>query len=195
MSVCCCGLTEWRVYRDWIAIVDACDASLLDLGWHVQTRGRHRLPACMATKTEGRTIRLHREIMKAASGVVVDHINGNPLDNRRQNLRLANTASNNRNRRVQSGSYTGFKGVHLHRPGWWRAAIVANGKKHDLGVFRSPVEAARAYDTAAVALHGQFARTNAKMGMLQHGKQTKLFRGTQAHFVNLPCAEENSGKE
>lgn len=195
MSFCHCGLTEWREYGPWVAIVDACDASALDLGWHVQTRGRQRFPACLSKRIDGRTVRLHRELLKAPLGELVDHINGNPLDNRRENLRLTDATGNSRNKRVQRRSYTGFKGVHSHKLGQWRATIVADGKKHDLGVFKSPVEAALAYDAAAIEMHGPFAKTNAQMGLVRIVKQSKMLPGTQGHFVNQRVQSENPTKD
>jgi hypothetical protein len=167
MRICECGTTAWVTFGNWTAMVDAADAPLLAMGWCIQTRNKGRDPSCLAKTIDGRTTRLHRLILKPEPCSLVDHINGNPLDNRRSNLRLADEFGNSRNRRVSRGVYTGFKGVHSHRLGWWRAVIIADGKKHDLGVFRSPVEAAKAYDAAAVELHGQFARTNEKMGLLR----------------------------
>lgn len=90
---------------------------------------------------------------------LVDHANGNGLDNRRANLRPATNAENQRNRPVQANNTSGFKGVGLHR-GKWRAQIKLDGKRRHLGYFATPDEAGRAYDDAARELHGEFARLN-----------------------------------
>lgn len=105
--------------------------------------------------------RLHREIMQAPDGVQVDHINGNPLDNRRVNLRFATPSENARNRGRASNNTSGFKGVNWNKKhGKWLASIMVDGKRLFLGGFTVAEDAARAYDKAARKYHGEFARTN-----------------------------------
>lgn len=104
---------------------------------------------------------MHAEILNTPKGMVTDHINGNPLDNRRCNLRLASHSENMRNRKLRKDSCSGFKGVF-----WvpsnrnWRAQIQCDGKKHHLGIFGDPISAAKAYNEAALRIHGRFARLN-----------------------------------
>ena len=112
-------------------------------------------------KHKGRAAFLHRFIMNAPDGVQVDHINQDPLDNRRLNLRLATNSQNCCNKGRHIDNSTGFKGI------WWnkrrsafQAGIEHQGKKYHLGYFTEPEEAARAYDIAALMLHGEFARIN-----------------------------------
>ena len=90
----------------------------------------------------------------------IDHINGNKRDNRMCNLRECTHASNMMNRKIQSNSKTGLKGVYLHSDGGYQAAISANGKKKYLGTFKDPISASNAYDEAAKKLHGDFAVLN-----------------------------------
>lgn len=106
---------------------------------------------------------LHRYIVKAPRGVNVDHINGNGLDNRRSNLRLCSHAQNLRNRKARSSEAltSKFKGVSLSPSNTWRASIGYNGKNIYLGSFKTEIDAALAYDRAALKWHGEFARTNA----------------------------------
>jgi hypothetical protein len=106
---------------------------------------------------------LHRFLMAATAGLSVDHINGDPLDNRRENLRLCTHAQNMANRRRQSNSRNKFKGVNKHpRARTWSVAIGSSsqGNRKYLGSFRSEEEAAAMYDLAAVLTYGEFACLN-----------------------------------
>lgn len=107
-----------------------------------------------------RRVHLHRFLMKAPKGVQVDHEDGNTLNNRRStNLRFASREQNMWNRTRQANCSSGFKGVE--RSGnRWAARIRALGVRHHLGTFSTPEEAARAYDAAALQLHGEFAWLN-----------------------------------
>jgi hypothetical protein len=99
----------------------------------------------------------HRHI---GDGLVIDHINGSGLDNRRANLRLATVAQNAWNSKKRS-SRSGCKGVwFVSDKGLWRAAIVCNRRRIHLGYFRDKRAAARAYDEAAGTYHKDFARLN-----------------------------------
>jgi hypothetical protein len=105
-------------------------------------------------------IYLHREVMRAPDGMQVDHINGDGLDNRRCNLRLA-TAQQNRFNTRSRGGVSPYKGVWLdHSTGKWRAAIKFDRRRFGLGSFRGEEDAARAYDAAATEMFGEFARLN-----------------------------------
>jgi hypothetical protein len=107
---------------------------------------------------------LHRFILGAAPGTMIDHKNGNGLDCTRENLRLATRSQNQHNagRRMYAGARSSrFKGVHWHRvTGKWVAQIMAARKYHYLGLFIDEEQAARAYDAAARELHGEFAQLN-----------------------------------
>jgi hypothetical protein len=107
-------------------------------------------------------ILLHREIMKAPKGLVVDHKNNDGLDNRRVNLRLATRSQNNINRRQdKSKTLSRYVGVTFDkRRRRWVARIYVNGKSKFLGSFESEIEAAKAYDAAAKKYYGEFARPN-----------------------------------
>jgi hypothetical protein len=112
------------------------------------------------------TERLHRFILGAMPGEVVDHADRNPLNNTRENIRIA-TVSNNRansKKMVRKGNpLCRFKGVtkkklRISKP--WQAYICQNGMTMYLGVFATAIQAARAYDRAAVGLFKEFACTN-----------------------------------
>lgn len=108
---------------------------------------------------KSKIIRMHHIILPRKSGYVVDHINGDSLDNRRENLRLVSGAQNSVNKGLQKNSTSGYKGVNSHQ-GKWRAYIVKDKKQIHLGVFSDRIEAARAYNEAAMKYHGKYARLN-----------------------------------
>ena len=99
------------------------------------------------------------------ANMIIDHINGNPHDNRIDNLRLATSAQNNQNarkmrRKNNKPMHSLYKGISRCSPNRWRSDVRSQGKHHDLGVFLSETEAALAYDAKALALFGGFARLN-----------------------------------
>jgi hypothetical protein len=107
-------------------------------------------------------LRMHREIMKAASGVLIDHINLNSLDNRMANLRPATFEQNMHNRRkTRRITSSPFVGVYLEKGrNLFRVNLAYQGKKIYIGRFASEIDAARAYDRAALKYYGEFAFLN-----------------------------------
>lgn len=110
--------------------------------------------------TNRKRVKLHRIIMNAQKGQAVDHVSMDKLDNRKCNLRFATKSQNAMNTKVKSNNKTGYKGVSLSsmRKGYYAAYITINQKHKFLGHFRTPEEAAQAYDKAAKELFGEFAR-------------------------------------
>jgi hypothetical protein len=103
---------------------------------------------------------MHHHLILPPDGYVVDHINGDGLDNRRSNLRLATVAQNAWNSKKRNPR-SGYKGVWFAKDKrLWRAAIVCNRKRIHLGYFKNKIAAAHAYDAAARKLHGKFANCN-----------------------------------
>lgn len=107
-----------------------------------------------------KTIYIHREIMKAPKGLVVDHIDGDTLNNQKSNLRICTQGENGRNRKKQTGkSSSAFKGVSKKNKSFC-ASIRCGKKNYYIGTFRDEIDAARAYNIYAVILHKEFAKLN-----------------------------------
>lgn len=104
---------------------------------------------------------IHRVVMNAPSGMHVDHINHDTLDNQVSNLRICTTGDNQRNKSIQSGGTSQYKGVcWRRRDRKWVAQIKFNGKVMHLGQFTDEVKAAKVYDAAARHYFREFALTN-----------------------------------
>lgn len=102
---------------------------------------------------------LHRVVLGAKKGQFVDHINGNKLDNRRQNLRLCNQSQNGANTKMRKNNTSGYKGVTwITTANKWKAQIMINRKMYNLGLFGAPEEANLAYKTRALLEWGEFAK-------------------------------------
>jgi len=107
---------------------------------------------------ERKSVRMHRILLNAPSNMVVDHINGNGLDNRRSNIRLCTQSQNAFNQRKNIKNVSGYKGVGWHKQRKkWRAQIRINKKRIDIGHFSTPKLAHEAYIEAAKKYHGDFA--------------------------------------
>ena len=141
-----------------VAWVDQRDYPMLSTWhWHHNLRGY-----AMRNVKRGagwRPTFMHRFIMLPDPDQQVDHINGNHLDNRRDNLRLCTNAENHANLSIPANNTSGYKGVSKSRRRW-RASIGQRGQCTHLGVFASAVDAALAYDLAAIRLFGEYARPN-----------------------------------
>lgn len=114
-------------------------------------------------KEDQETVRvyMHRLICGALVGEIVDHINGNRLDNRRANLRIVNDKQNALNRGKQRNNTSGYKGVTKHTINKsWCAEIKAGNKRVRLNGFSTPEDAAIAYNYLAIKYHGEFAVLN-----------------------------------
>ena len=151
--------------RGYEAIIDAIDVPLAALGpWsaRVVKRSNGALMTVYAHRTgaKKRTMLLHREILEAPPGWEVDHVSGDGLDNRRENLRLVTRQQNMHNQRLRANNRSGVKGVHWNkRLSKWRADIAVDGANVYLGLFATLEEAADAYARASAELHGEYGRT------------------------------------
>lgn len=142
------------------AIVSDEDADLNKYRWSLQSDGY----ACrnISKFVGGGKCYLHREIaqrMGIDTSRQIDHINGNRLDNHRDNLRAASNAENHQNQRVRSDNASGFKGISPSG-GKFKSEIKNGEIREYLGTFNTAEDAARAYDHRARELFGKFAKTN-----------------------------------
>lgn len=104
---------------------------------------------------------MHRFVMRARKGMIIDHINHNTLDNRRDNLRSCSISQSNMNRRGSIGSSSKFKGVHWYKCRQeWKSSIYVRGRHYFLGAFQNEDDAAIVYNVAAQLFHGEFAYIN-----------------------------------
>lgn len=146
-----------------VTIDDEDAERILQFKWVYELHCRSKKPYILR-KDKGKRVWLHREILGLPSGkhIQVDHINGDPTDNRKCNLRLCNRGADNAiNRPKQKNNTTGYKGIFLRKEsGKYRAAIRVNQKLIHLGQFDNPKDAAQCYNEAAKKYFGEFAYLN-----------------------------------
>lgn len=141
------------------AIIDAADSALIEgFSWTAKISGK-LVYAKRAQMIDGVYVGLamHRVIAGAPEGVLVDHIDGNGLNNRRANLRFATVSQNLCNRGPQVNNTSGFKGVIWHKSAQkWSAQIKIGRKNKYLGLFDRALDAAHARQRASAEIHGAF---------------------------------------
>lgn len=158
--------------RGKISLVDDTDHHWLSkFNWYAHHNHKLNWYAVRTIRENGkrRTIGMHRMILGISGNQKTDHINGDGLDNRRCNLRVCTQTQNTRNQKLSRRNSSGYKGVKYNESAIlhpWQARITFNGRVLHLGVFTTAVEAAKCYDCAAIHYHGEFARTNAMLGLL-----------------------------
>jgi len=159
------GYTFRRIYLgqgDWTILDQKDYYRLNDFKWFLTGR-LHKFYAARTIKADGRTkiVRMHRIIMNPPDNLLVDHRNGDGLDNRRQNLRLATKSQNICNSKKRANTSSRFIGVHYRKKQRrWETEITHNRKKIWLGSFENEIDAAKVYDAAAKKYHKDFARLN-----------------------------------
>lgn len=144
--------------RGMFALIDSADVRLVEAhSWCAHRSSSGFYATCRINRE---LIFMHHFVLGVPSDICVDHKNGDRLDNRRDNLRLATAQQNMCNQRPRGGS-SRFKGVHWNRhAGKWQASLTIDYRYVYLGLFTNEVEAASAYDRAARELFGEFARLN-----------------------------------
>jgi hypothetical protein len=138
------------------AVVDAEDyEEVSKYKWRASHHGRTIYATCVR---RGRVVYMHRMLMHARKGQLVDHADGNGLNNRRCNLRLCNHQQNRANVGPRGGA-SRYVGVYRCK-GRWAARIVYRGKTYQIGTFDTEIEAAKARDRKAYEFFGEYAYLN-----------------------------------
>jgi hypothetical protein len=113
-----------------------------------------------ASSINGRVVLMHRLISNAPEGMEVDHINGDGLDNRKDNLRICTSKQNHYNHKLLANNKSGYNGVSKTPFNTWHTCISVNNKTVHLGTYKNKEDAALAYNMAAKEYYGEFARLN-----------------------------------
>lgn len=156
-------MREVPLTQGFVAFVDDEDyEKVSEFSWYIHQKKLR--PDCYAATTisvdgKRKEVKMHRCIMQATPNEIIDHIDGNPLNNRKENLRVANHTTNRQNSIKRTG-LSQYKGVTKAYKDRWRSRITINKKVVFLGYFNNEIDAAKAYDTAAKKHFGDFARLN-----------------------------------
>lgn len=151
--------------RGQVAIVDDEDYEYANQWrWHARRgKGKNTFYAsrgmyCKDTRKMD-ILLMHRVILRTPDGKLTDHINGNGLDNRKENLRICSASENSSNQKLRHARP--MKGVQwIERLRKWRAYISAKKQRFHLGLFTNIGDAAEAYNKAALKMHGEYASLN-----------------------------------
>lgn len=153
-------MKEIKLTRGMVALVDDEDFERVNkFKWYAQKNSTGVFYAKANDRKNKTTVFLHRLILNAPKGSLIDHIDGNGCNNTKANLRICTKQQNAFNAKKMTGCYSRFKGVSVcgNR---WRAFIKIGKKNIHLGCFATEEEAAIAYNDAIVKYHGDFARLN-----------------------------------
>ena len=146
----------------YAATVSDEDADLAELNWNVFAKPKN--PVYARRRANKKIYSIHRVILERVlgrpleKGDEVDHINGNGLDNRRENLRLATSQQNHRNRKTPKNNTSGVTGVYYYpKINRWKAGISINKKMRWFGTYVNKDDAIRARKQAEIEIFGEFA--------------------------------------
>jgi hypothetical protein len=133
--------------EEFVCLIDTKDLEIiksLGTSWHINISGNNYKSVRTDKQVNGKkvSITMANLIMSPPTGMIVDHVNRNPLDNRKENLRVIPSWGNSQNISLLSNNKSGIRGVSWHKKlGKWRAKAVINKKHHHLGYFENIEEA------------------------------------------------------
>lgn len=147
--------------RGKFALVDDCDFDELSKHrWFFATAGYawRTLKISECPHSYGKLLYMHRSILNAQKGQEVDHINGDKLDNRRDNIRIASSRQNKLNKPKPRHNTSGVRGVNWNkgRRRWVARISVAVGQSKTIGYFRDKAAACAARSAAETKHYGEF---------------------------------------
>ena len=145
-----------------ITLVDDEDFKWLNkYNWHIRSNIKKYASTCVKINNEWKQKSMHRLIMKEPDGMQIDHIDRNKLNNQKCNLRIVTHSQNNMNKEGRKNSSSKFKGITWDKSrNKWQAQIVINKEYIYLGRFNNEINAAKAYNKAAIELFGEYACLN-----------------------------------
>ena len=136
---------------------DQDDKLVLSINWY----GEPIHNTVYIRSSDCKKLSLHRLLLKNPEGKIIDHIDRNGLNNKRNNLRICTNKQNQGNAGLNKRNVSGYRGVAWDSTrGKWRAGIKDGNKGRTLGRFNTEIEAAKAYDVAALRVFGEFANLN-----------------------------------
>lgn len=161
-------MIEIQLTKGKKTIIDDEDYDIVSkYSWYAQNYAHKGYTPCYHARTDinRKKVLMHRLIMNPKPDQNIDHINGDGLDNRKRNLRIATVQQNGFNRKKDTGHKkdvcsSKFKGVTKRKNNRWETTIRIQGKYVYLGCYKTEVEAGRVYDSEAKKLFGEFARLN-----------------------------------
>lgn len=158
---------EILLTQNMVTLVDNEDYEELNkYNWQCEKSFKPRLYTSYVRRNNSKNrlpknVLMHRQIMDCPKNMVIDHINGNGLDNRKSNLRICTRGQNLANQRISRANTSGYRGVCWHKGcKKWASQIKTNNKQRCLGFYDNIIDAAIAYDNAALKYFGEFAYQN-----------------------------------
>jgi hypothetical protein len=156
-------MKEIQLTQGKVALVDDADYLYLNqFKWHIYKQNRNNFYARTVIYQNKKRIGIvmHR-LLLICEGKIIDHISGDGLDNRRSNIRCCTKSENAINRRININNNSGYKGVSWYKVvKKWRAQIQYKKIVYHLGTYDKRIDAAKAYNKAAIKFHGEFAKLN-----------------------------------